>query len=344
LSGELNVPADQDVDEKSDPNQAELRVLDAFNPAEPLLHFLLQEGVTVVHACPGHHNVLAGLSGVFRTKGDTADGMVIRFPQALVINLGESPKTAYPDKRPTTRMGTVALLRSAFTAAANYRQKVKAAKNPEDVETNDKHQTIQQAMEQKIATFIVAQRADDIATGIRLAKDYNLRGVLSMAAEAYLVPDEIKKSKLPVVVHPTMQRAGGSMETLNSFLGNAAVLSGKSIPIAISSGFESYVPKTRVIRYEAAMAMVHGLGFDKALSAITLDAAKVLQIEDRYGSLEAGKVADLVLYDGHPFENTTHVTHVVAAGRLAYDRASRPKLSLAAWGSSGAEPACCLSY
>ncbi|HXP63609.1 MAG TPA: amidohydrolase family protein, partial [Dongiaceae bacterium] len=344
LSGELNIPADQEVDEKSDPNEAELRVLDGFNPEEPLLRFLLEEGVTTLHACPGRQNVLAGLSGVFRTFGKTADSMVVRFPQALIINLGEIPKAAYPEKRPTTRMGTVALIRSAFTAAANYRQKVKVAKNPEDVDTNLKNLAVLQAMDQKIATFIVAQRADDLVTGLRLAQDYSLRGVLAMAAEAYLVPDQIKQAKLPVVVHPTMQRAGGSMETLNSFLGNAAVLSGKGIPLAISSGFEGYVPKTRVVRHEAAVAMVYGLGFDKALASITIDAARILQIDDRYGSLEPGKVADLVLYDGHPFENTTHVTHVVSAGHLAYQRASRPKFPLASTGSFFSEPACCLSF
>jgi imidazolonepropionase-like amidohydrolase len=134
------------------------------------------------------------------------------------------------------------------------------------------------------------------------------------------------------------------METLNSFLGNAAVLSGNGISLAISSGFESYVPKTRVVLHEAAVAMVYGLGFEKALASITIDAAKILQIDDRYGSLEPGKVADLVLYDGHPFENMTHVTHVIAAGHLAYDRASSSRVPLALRGGYLGEPACCLSF
>jgi imidazolonepropionase-like amidohydrolase len=284
------------------------------------------------------------MSGVFRTTGKTADDMVVRFPQALVINLGEAPKAAYPDKRPGTRMGTAALIRNAFVAAANYRQKIKAAKNPDEVDANLKNQAILQALEQKIATFIVAQRADDLATAMRLAKEYNLRAALCLAAEAYLIPDKITESKLPVVLHPTMQRAGASMETLNSFLGNAAVLSAKEIPIAISSAFEAYVPKTRVIRYEAAMAMVHGLGFEKALASVTIDAAKILQIDDRYGSIEPGKVADLVLYDGHPFENITHVTHVLSAGQLAYDRSNRPQIPLALRDVHFYEPVCCLSF
>src|SRR5207253_1323901 len=148
----------------------------------------------------------------------------------------------------------------------------------------------------------------------------------------------------PVIVHPTMQRPA-SMETFNSLLGNAAYLSGQKIPIAISTAFEGYVPKTRVLRYEAAMAMVNGLGFDRALQSITLDAARILAIDDRYGTLEPGKVADLVLYDGDPFEHMTHVTHTIMDGRVIYDRAEylkmpfeRRVLPLIAGGAYG----CCL--
>ena len=93
------------------------------------------------------------------------------------------------------------------------------------------------------------------------------------------------------------------------------------------------------------MAMVFGLGFEKALGSITLDAAKILKIDEQYGTLEPGKAADLVLYDGHPFEYTTHVTQVIAGGRLAYDRGSRSTVPLAARSSGyGSEPACCLSF
>src|SRR5438093_5467401 len=141
-----------------------------------------------------------------------------------------------------------------------------------------------------------------------------------------------------------MQRPS-EMETFHSHLGNAAVLADRKVPLAIGTGFESYVPKTRVVRFEAAMAMVNGLGFDRALSAITLDAARILGIDDRFGSLEAGKVADLVLYDGDPFEHTTRVTHVLVDGKQAYDRAAQPKMPLAQMlYESSSERACCLSW
>src|SRR5439155_5893323 len=92
LTGALNIPADQDQDEGSDPNQADLRALDGFNPDEPLLEYLRQNGVTVVHAVPGRVNVIAGQTGVFRTSGHTALAMTLKFPAGLLVNLGETPK------------------------------------------------------------------------------------------------------------------------------------------------------------------------------------------------------------------------------------------------------------
>ena len=188
-----------------------------------------------------------------------------------------------------------------------------------------------------------AHRADDIQTALRLAKEFNLRPVLDLATEAYLMADAIAAAKIPVIVHPTMQRVG-TPETYLSHLCNAAVLADKQVPLAICTGFEAYVPKTRVPRYEAAIAAVNGLGFDRALRAITLDAAKILAIDDRYGSLEAGKAADLVLYDGDPFENTTHITHTIMDGRIVYDRARIQKVPFArrALLTDGGDVGCCL--
>ncbi len=327
VTGALNVPADQEQDEHSDPNQADLRVLDGFNPNEPLLQFLRENGVTVVHAVPGRVNAIGGQSGVFRTAGRTAEQMALRFPAGLLVNLGEVPKASYPNKLPTTRMGTANLLRSAFAQAQNNARKRATAKDPGQAPPrNLKLEALEQALDRKIPVYLSAHRADDLMTGLRLAQEFNLNPVLDLATEAYLVADRIAEAKAPVVVHPTMQRIASSMETVNTALGNAAVLAGKKIPLAIGTGFESYVPKTRVLRFEAAVAAANGLGVDGALRAVTLDAARLLGIADRFGSLDAGKEADLVLYDGDPFENTTHVTHTLIGGRVVHDRAEYLKL------------------
>jgi imidazolonepropionase-like amidohydrolase len=345
LTGQLNIPADQDQDEMSDPNQADLRVLDSFNPNEPLLEFLRMNGVTVVHAMPGRVNAIAGQTGIFRTAGRTAEQMTVRFPAGLLMNLGEAPKSAYPNKLPTTRMGTASLIRTAFNQTRNDAAKQKAARDDEKKPPrNLKSEALQLALDQKIPVIFSGNRADDLQTALRLGKEFGLKIQLDQATEGYLMADAIAEAKVPVVLHPTMQRAGGSMETFNSYLGNARVLADKQVPLAIGTGFEGYVPKTRVVRYEAAMAMANGLGFDRALGAITLDAAKLLNIDDQYGSIELGKVADLVLYDGDPFEHSTHVSGTIIGGRLVYDRADYLKLPFArrALPLIGSDTGCCL--
>jgi imidazolonepropionase-like amidohydrolase len=344
VSGQLNVTADQDQDELSDPNQADLRVLDGFNPAEPLLEFLRMNGVTVVHALPGRANVIAGQTGIFRTYGHAAEQMAVRFPAGVLVNLGEVPKTAYPNKLPTTRMGTASLVRSAFAQAQSDARKRAALKDDDKrPPRNLRLEALQLALDGKVPVVFSAHRADDLATALRLAKEFGLRAELDLATEGYLMADALAEAKVPVIVHPTMQRAG-SLETFHSHLCNAALLADRKVPLALGTGFEAYVPKTRVLRHEAAMAMVNGLGFDRALAAITIDAARVLKIDDRYGSLEVGKAADLVLYDGDPFEHTTHVTHTVMEGRVVYDRGAYLKLPYArrALPLVGSDVGCCM--
>src|SRR5262249_49548024 len=286
VSGAVNIGADQDQDEMSDPNQADLRVLDSFNPREPLLEYLCREGVTVVHAVPGRANVISGQTGIFRTSGRTAESMTLRFPAGLLVNLGEVPKSSYTNRQPTTRMGTAALLRTALAQARNHAGKVAAAKSEDKRPPyNSKLEALGLALDGKVPVIFAAHRADDLCTALRLAKEFKLTSRLDMVTEGYLIADHLAEAKVPVVVHPTMQRPG-SMETYHSHLCTAAALADHKIPLAIGTGFESYVPKTRVLRHEAAMAMVNGLGYDRALRAITLDAAHILGIDGQRGSIE----------------------------------------------------------
>jgi imidazolonepropionase-like amidohydrolase len=315
LSGAWNVPADQDQDEPSDPNQSDLRALDGFNPREPLLDFLQMNGITVVHATPGRVNPIAGRGGVFRTDGTTAESAAVVPVSSLVVNLGESAK----GKTPGSRMGVAAIVRKAFADAQAYAASKPAAKNA-------KHEALLPALEGKVPVYFAAHRKDDIQTALRIASEFKLKPVIALGTEGYRMADELKKAGVPVVVHPTMQRAGSSIETLHSFTGNAAALDAAGVPVTICSGFEGYVPKTRVLRHEAAMAVAAGLDRDRALRAVTIDAAKLLGIEKDYGSIEVGKVADIVLYDGDPFEHATHVTKTLMRGKVVYDRDEYLKL------------------
>jgi imidazolonepropionase-like amidohydrolase len=319
LSGAWNIPADQEQDELSDPNQSDLRALDGFNPHEPLLEFLRANGTTVVHASPGRANVFAGQSGIFRTEGNTAEACTLRPVAAVLVNLGESPKDSYKGKGPGTRMGVAGLVRKAFADADAYRQKKAGPKNA-------KHDALVAALEGKVPVYFSAHRMDDISTALRIADEFKLKPVIALGTEAYRMAEQLKKAGVPVIVHPTMQRAAASMETLHSINGNAALLAKAGVPFAICTGFEGYVPKTRVLRHEAAMAAANGLGPDRALRSVSIDAAKLLGIDAKYGSLEKGKVADLVLYDGDPFEHATHVTQTIMKGESVFNRADYLKL------------------
>jgi imidazolonepropionase-like amidohydrolase len=326
LSGMLNTPADQDQDETTDPNQADCRALDGFNPNEPHVQFIRQQGVTIVQACPGRANVIAGQAGIFRTAGRTVEQMTLRFPSAIVMNLGEIPKATYPNKYPNTRMGVAGLIRTALMQTQeNARKKDSAKEEDKRPARNPKIEALEPALKGEIPVLFAAHRANDIETALRIAREYHLKPVLTLATEGYLVADSIAAAKVPVVAHPTMQRIG-SLETYNTYLGNAAALAARGIPVSIGTAYEGYVPKQRVLRYEAAMAAVNGLGFEGALKAITIDAARLLGLEDRYGSLDSGKQADIVLFDGDPFENRTHVLYTIMDGRVVYDRGEYLKI------------------
>ncbi|HEU4752602.1 MAG TPA: amidohydrolase family protein, partial [Armatimonadota bacterium] len=175
-------------------------------------------------------------------------------------------------------------------------------------------ETLGRALKREMPLLVNVNRAYDILTALRVAKEFNLEVILDGAAEAYLVLDQIKAAGVPVILHPTMERTAEEAE--NASMETAAALRKAGILFALQSGYEGYVPKTRVVLFEAALAAANGLTFEEALASITRDAARILGIADRAGTLEAGKDGDVVLFDGDPFEYTSHVIGVVADGQV----------------------------
>jgi len=176
-----------------------------------------------------------------------------------------------------------------------------------------------QVLNREIRLLVTAHKARDIMTALRIAKEFNIKIVLDGASEAQTVISEIKASGFPVIVHPTMFRAGGETESLS--LETASKLKKAGISFALQSGYEIYVPKTRVVLFEAATAAANGLSQKDALAAVTIDAARILGIDNRVGSIEKGKDADLAMFDGDPFEYTSHVTGVIVNGKVVSETA-----------------------
>ncbi|WP_331129327.1 amidohydrolase family protein [Longimicrobium sp.] len=169
-------------------------------------------------------------------------------------------------------------------------------------------------LNREVPALITAHRVSEILAALRLQEEFGFDLVLDGAAESYLVMDEIRRANVPVILHPTMVRLGG--ETAGATLETASRLRQAGITVALQSGFEGYVPKTRVVLFEAAVAAANGLSMEDALRTITIDAARVIGVGDRVGSLERGKDGDVVVFDGDPFEYTSHVCAVVIDGQV----------------------------
>jgi len=233
------------------------------------------------------------------------------------VNTAGSPDPATVPRQPNEQVGargttdtTVPVGRPAESAGGQEG----AASGGDSTARDLRREALMRVIRRETPLLVTAHRAHDIISALRLAREFNIRIVLDGAAESYLVADEIKRAGVPVIVHPTMYRAAGETENLS--METAATLRRAGITVALQSGFENYVPKTRVVLFEAAVAAANGLQPQEALALVTSDAARVLGIANRVGSLEAGKDADLALFDGDPFEYTTRVTGVIINGRV----------------------------
>lgn len=184
----------------------------------------------------------------------------------------------------------------------------------ENASTDLRNDIMERVIRREIPLLVTAQKAIDIMTALRIAKEFNIKIVLDGVAEAHLVTNEIKASGFPIVLHPTMYRAGGDTESLS--METASKLRKAGIPFALQSGYETYVPKTRVVLFEAGMTLAYDMNFNDALAAITIDAAKILGLDKRIGSITVGKDADLAMYDGDPFEYTTHCVGTMIDGNV----------------------------
>jgi imidazolonepropionase-like amidohydrolase len=309
LAGHLNQPHDQDQLERSDAMQPSLRAVDAYNARERLVEWLRDFGITTLHTGHGPGALISGQTIITKTRGDNIYEAVVDTLAMVAMTLG--PEVTSNFQRPGTRAKGVAMLRSKFAEAQHYTAR-RATPAGQEQPRNLDLEVLGAVLDGRVPALITAQRATEILAALRLQQEFGFRLVLDGAAESYLLIDEIRAAGVPVILHPTMARQGGTLE--NATLETAKLLREAGIPVALQSGFEGYVPKTRIVLFEAAMAAAYGLSFEQALATITIDAARILGIDDRVGSLEAGKHGDVVLFDGDPFEYTSKVCAVIIEG------------------------------
>ncbi len=308
LTGVLNVPHDQDQLERSAPMQPELRAIDAYHSRDPLVEWVRGLGVTTLHTGHGPGALISGQTMVIKTHGRSVDADVVRPLAMVAVTLSDRGRSR-EGKAPGTRAKSVAMLREKLLEAKAYA--ARRERDP-DAAVDLGLQTMAKVLAKEAPLLVTAHRAHDLAAALRVAEEFGVEVVLDGAAEAYLMLPRIKEAGCWVLPHPAMSRTRGDLE--NGTMELAKLLAEAEVPFAIQSGYESYVPKTRIVLWEAGVSVMHGLAHQQALRALTIDAAKLCGVVDRVGSLEVGKDADLALFDGDPFEYTTHCLGVVIDG------------------------------
>jgi len=319
--------AGMDGNEMTNPVTPEMRGIDSFNPNEPSLNEVLVGGVTCINTGPGSGNVISGEAFVIKPIGaTTVDEMIIQSPSGLKVAFGENPKRVHgaAARTPSTRMGVASLLRRTLADAHSYKMKAQAylekaeeaAKKGEAPPLNPPArdiglETVIKVLNREIPIHAHAHRADDIATVIRIAKEFDIRVVLIHCTEGHKIKKTIAKSKFPAVIGPTMFWSS-KPETRERGFKTAVELNEAGVKVALQT--DSLTP----MNYFPLLPMnviKEGMSKEDALKCVTINPAEMLSIEDRVGSLEPGKDADIVIWSGDPFDFYSKVKQVFIEGK-----------------------------
>ena len=309
----------RDYNEMSDPVTPHLRAIDAINPREPGLKNARLNGVTTVATGPGSANVLGGESVAIKTCGRTVDEMIIKNPIGIKAALGENPKAVYGEKNrsPQTRMAVAALLREYLIKAQDYlAEKELMEEKGEHFKRDLKMESLIPVLKKELPLKAHAHRADDIMTIIRIAREFDIKVTLEHCTEGHQIAEEIARSGFPAIVGPTLS-GKTKVELADQSFSTPGILAGAGVRVAIMS--DHPVVPTENLPVYAALAVKAGMPEEEALKAITINPAIILGIDDRVGSIEPGKHADLAIFDRHPLDIQARVERVFINGEEVVD-------------------------
>jgi len=314
--------AGQDTNERTDPNSAHVRALDAINPADLGFRDAITGGVLAVNVNPGSANPIGGQSVAIKCWGRTVDEMVLREPAGLKSALGENPKRVYGERNetPSTRLGTAAVIRGAFVAAQNYQAKLAASASDSSaeravVERDLKLEALSLVLRREIPWRQHCHRADDIATAMRMAREFGYELVIDHGTEAYLLAGQIAAASIPVVIGPLFT-SRSKVELRNRSLANPGRLAAAGVTIAITT--DHPVVPIHFLIHQATLAVKEGLDPVTALRAVTINPARIIGVDSRIGSLAVGKDADVVIWSGDPLDVMSRAELAFVDGREIY--------------------------
>ena len=305
----------EDSNEAVNPVTPHVRAIDGINPADVAIREARLGGVTTVCVGPGNSNVFGGVMSVFKTRGSRIDDMLMKETFAVKAALGEGPKETYAPKKvmPMTRMGIAGLMREHLVRARTYLDK-KASGRLDKIDL--RYEALGRVLEREIPLVVHANRMDDIYTALRIKREFAIDLVLTQASDAYLMADAIREAGVPVVLASVLT---GRLSVEMARMSHRApvVLEQAGVTYCISTDAPP-VP-IQFLPTSAASAVREGLDPEAALRAVTITPARVLGIDERVGSLEPGKDADIVVYGGSPFNLMSRIELVMMDGEIVTD-------------------------
>lgn len=306
-----------DTNEMTGVNQAAVRTIDAIDPFDEGFDVALAGGVTTVNVNPGSGNPIGGLATTLHTHGRIVDHMVLREPAGLKSALGENPKRVYGERKqtPSTRLGTAKVIREAFVAAQNYLRKHADPDSTADVDLT--HEAIAKVLRREIPWRQHAHRADDIVTAVRIAEEFGYELVIDHGTEAHLVADLLAEKGIPVLIGPLFTTKS-KMELRGRSIANPGRLAKAGVEISIITD-HPVIPISFLV-HQASLAVREGLDRETALRSITINPSKALGVAGEVGSLEVGKRADVVVWDGDWMDPMARPSLVLIDGAEVYRR------------------------
>ena len=292
----------EDFNEESDTTASQLRIADGINPMDTSFGEAVKAGITTAVVSPGSMNPVAGDIAAIKTVGKRVDKMLIR-TVGMKFSMGENPKMTYMnrDESPCTRMAIAGIIREALFKAKRYMEdKLSAEESGDDMPDFDiKCESLIPLLKGEVKAHFHCHRADDIFTAIRIANEFGLKYTLVHCTDGHLIADELKDENACAIIGPVICDPC-KPELANITPKNAGILDCAGVKIAICTD-HSEVP-IQYLPISVGICIKHGLDAGRAVRAVTINAAEIAGIADRVGSIEVGKDADFVLFDGNPFE------------------------------------------
>lgn len=310
----------RDTNEATNPLTPLCNVRDGINMRDQAFESFRNSGITTVGVLPGSSNIIGGTGLALKCKGDIVDESVIKDPIGMKAALGENPKDTYGNKKmsPATRMGNASVLRVALLKAKDYLDKLNNDKDENSLSKRDSiSESLLPVIKREIPLVIHCHRHDDIVTAIRICKEFDIKCVLDHVTDGYLVKDIIKKENIHCGIGPILNY-GSKVENKDRDFKTPVIFDREGIPFCFIT--DHPVIDGRNLILTASIATQWGMPDKKALRAITLSSAEHMGIDNRVGSLEIGKDADMVIWSDNPLEFTSFVDMTIIDGEIVYER------------------------